>query len=60
MGTLSCGHSPLIYRYLVCNFFIKTLIIMSIFTKIHTPYMRDALGPYISLVDKSIDQITDC
>ena len=39
-------------------FFIKTLIIMSISTKIHRPYVCDTLGPYISLVNNCIDQIT--
>ena len=39
-------------------FFIKTLIILSISTNIHRPYMCDPLGPYISLVNNSIDQIT--
>ena len=39
-------------------FFIKTLIIMSISTNIHKPYVCDPLGPYISLVNNYIDQIT--
>ena len=39
-------------------FFIKTLIIMSIFTNIHKPYVCDPIGPYISLVNNFIDQIT--
>ena len=39
-------------------FFIKTLIIMSISTNIHRHYVCDPLGPYISLVNNSIDQIT--
>ena len=39
-------------------FHIKTLIIMSISTNIHRPYVCDPLGPYISLVNNSIDQIT--
>ena len=39
-------------------FFIKTLIIMSISTNIHKPYVCDPLGPSISLVNNSIDQIT--
>ena len=39
-------------------FFIKTFIIMSISTNIHKPYVCDPLGPYISLVNYSIDQIT--
>ena len=38
--------------------FIKTLIIMSITTNIHRPYVCDPLSPYISLVNNSIDQIT--
>ena len=39
-------------------FFIKTLIVMSISTNIHKPYLCDPLGPYISLVNNSMDQIT--
>ena len=39
-------------------FFIKTLIIMSISTNIYKPYVCDPLGPYISLVNNSINQIT--
>ena len=39
-------------------FFIKTVIIMSISTAIYKPYVCDPLGPYISLVNKSTDQIT--
>ena len=39
-------------------FFIKTPIIMSISTNIHKPYVCDPLGPYISLVNNYIDQIT--
>ena len=39
-------------------FFIKTLIVMSISTNIHKPYVCDPLGPYISLVNNSMDQIT--
>ena len=58
MGTLSCGRSPPIYRHLLCRFFIKTLIIMSISTNIHRPCVCDPLGLYISLVNNSIDQIT--
>ena len=58
MGTLSRGRSPTIYRYLVYNFFMKTLIIISISTNIHRPYICDPIGPYISLVNNSIDQIT--
>ena len=39
-------------------FFIKTLIIMCTSTNIHKPYVCDSQGPYISLVNNSIDQIT--
>ena len=39
-------------------FFIKTLIIMSTSTNINKPYVCDLLGPYIVLVNSSIDQIT--
>ena len=39
-------------------FFIKIIIIMSISTAIYKPYVCDPLGPYISLVNKSTDQIT--
>ena len=39
-------------------YFIKTLIIMSISTNIHRPYVCDPLGLYISLVNNYIDQIT--
>ena len=58
MSTLSCDHSPPIYRPLVCEFFIKTLIIMFISTNIHRSYVCDPLGPYISLVNNFIEQIT--
>ena len=58
MDTLSCGRSPSIYRHLVYIFFIKTLIIIFISTNIHRPYVCDPLGPYISLVNNSIDPIT--
>ena len=37
---------------------MKILIIMSISTNIHRPYVCDTLCPYISLVNNSIDQIT--
>ena len=57
MRTLSCGHSPPIYRYLICEFFIKTLIIMYKSTRIRRPYACNALGLYISLVNNSKDQI---
>ena len=56
-GTLSCGRSPFIYRYLVYRFFIKTLIIMSITINIYRPFVSDPLGLYISLVNNSIDII---
>ena len=58
MGTLSCGRSPLICRHLICRFFIKTLIIISISTNIYRPYVCDPLGLYISLVNNSIGPIT--
>ena len=58
MGTLNCGRSPPIYRHLVCKFFIKTLIIMSISNNIYKPYVCDPLGLYISLVDNSRGLIT--
>ena len=57
MSTFSYGRSLPIYRLLVCRIFIKTLIIISISTNIHRPYVCDHLGPYISLVNNSIDQI---
>ena len=57
MGTFSFDYSFPIYRHLVCKFFIKTLIIMSISTNIHRPFVCDPLGPYISLVNNSIDPI---
>ena len=58
MGTLSYGRSLLIYRHLVCGFFIKILMMMSISTNLYRSYMCDPLGPYISLVNKSIGPIT--
>ena len=58
MGTLSCGHSPPIYGHLVCEFFIKALITMSISTNIYRTYVCDPLGSYISLVNNSIGPIT--
>ena len=39
-------------------FSIKNPQILSISTNIHGPYLCDPLGPYISLVNNSIDQIT--
>ena len=58
MGTLSCGHSLPIYKNLVCRFYIKTLVIMSISTDIHRPYVCDHMCSYISLVNNSIGLIT--
>ena len=58
MGTLCCGHSLPIYRYLVCDFLIKTLIIISISTNMHRLDVCVPIGSYISLVSKSIDSIT--
>ena len=56
MGTFSSGRSLPIYRHLVSSFFIKTLIIMSIFTNIRRPYVCDPISLYISLVNNTIDQ----
>ena len=58
MGTLICGRSPPIHRYLVHGFFIKTLIIISISTNIYRPYVYNPLGSSISLVNNSIGHIT--
>ena len=58
MDTLSCGRSPPFYKHFVCGFSIKILIIMSISINIHGPYVCEPLGPYVSLVNNSIDQIT--
>ena len=58
MGTLSYSRSFPIYRYLVCGFFIKTLIIMFISTNIHRTYIYDPLCLYISLVNNSKSSIT--
>ena len=54
MTTLSYDHSPIIYRYLVCRFFI----IMSISDKICRPSVFDSLGSYISIVNNFIILIT--
>ena len=51
MGTFSSNRSPPINRHLVCKFFMKTLIIMSISIKIYRPYVCDPLDLYISLVN---------
>ena len=58
MGTFSCGHFPLIYRHLACRFFMKTLIIISIFPNIYRPYVCDPLSLYISLVNNYTGLIT--
>ena len=58
MGTLSCDCSPSIYNFFMCIFLIKTFINMYISTNIHKPSVCDPLGPYISLVNNSIDLIT--
>ena len=58
MGALSSTRSLPIYRYLVCRFFTKTLIIMSISTNIHRPYVCKPLGLYILPVNNSIGPIT--
>ena len=57
MSTLSCGRSPLINRHLVCEFFIKILIIIFIYINIYRPYVCDPLGSYISVVNNSIVSI---
>ena len=57
MGIVSCGRSSPISRQLEYRFFIKNIVIMSISTNIHRPYVCVPLGSYISLVNKSIDQI---
>ena len=57
MDTLSFGNYSPIYRHLVCGFFIKALINISIFTNIHISDMCNLISPYISLVNNSIDQI---
>ena len=49
---------PLFYWHLICEFFIKTLIIMSNSTDIHRPYVCDPLDPHISLVNDLIDPTT--
>ena len=51
MSSLSDGN-------LVCQFFIKTLTIVSISTNIHRPYVCDPLGLYILLVNNYIEPIT--
>ena len=58
LGHLSCGHYPLIYRYLVHEFFIKTFIIMSTSTKVYITYVCDPLALNISLINNYIDPIT--
>ena len=55
MGTLNCGCLPLIYRLLVCEIFIKTCIIMYIFTNVHRPCMCKIVALYILLVTNFID-----
>ena len=57
-STSSCGCSSLISIHLVCEFFIKILIIIIVLANIHRPYVCDHLVPYISLVNNSIDSIT--
>ena len=52
-----CGYSLLIYRHLVCDIFIKSIIVMSRFAKVHRPYGCDPLSLYISLVNNSIHPI---
>ena len=57
MGTMRCGHSLIIYRHWVCKLFIKILIIISISINVHSLYVGDPLGLYISLVSNSIELI---
>ena len=57
MDTFSCDYFSLIYRQLVSDVFIKTHVIMFIFTNIHKSYVYNPLSPYILLVNKSIDSI---
>ena len=54
---LSCVIIPL-FIDIWYEVFYKTLITMFISTNIHRPYVCDPLGPYISLVNNSIDLIT--
>ena len=49
---------PLFIDIWYVDFSLKTLIIISIFTNIHRPYVCDPLVLYISLVNNSIDPIT--
>ena len=51
MGILSCSHFPLFLDIRYVNFSKKILKIMSLSTNIHCDYMCDPLGPYISLVN---------
>ena len=51
------GCSRPIYRLWECQFFIKTVIFMSISTNAYWPYVGDHLGLYILLVNDSINQI---
>ena len=55
MGTLRWGHSPPIYRHLVCELFIKILINMSLSINVYKSYVYDHLSLYISLVNNSVD-----
>ena len=49
---------PLFIDIWYVDFSLKILIIISIFTNIHRPYVCDPLVLYISLVNNSIDPIT--
>ena len=57
IGTLSYSYSSLIYRHLVCEIFTKTIIITSLSSNIHRLYVCDPLGPYILLVNNSIETL---
>ena len=46
------------YKNLVCQFFTKNLIIVSISSSIYVSYVCDLLGLYILLVNNSIDPKT--
>ena len=64
MGTLNCGHFFFIYRHLVCELCIKTIITIFISidliggTNVHRPYRCDHISLYMILVNNSIDLIT--
>ena len=55
MGTLGYGCSPPIYKHYEYKIFTKTLLIISISTKIYIPYLCNLLGLYILLVNNLIN-----